>query len=225
MNISKVLLAGCLTGMSFICASAQPLGSSEQDKALELLRQKIAEERAKSSLKPEPRAAMPAAMGGEKMSPAEAPAAQPADPASYQKALDAVRASIANSRQTVKTTAATAPATAPSAPAPMASPETNTKALNAVRAALSAQRQAAMPVSTPSRAEAPRASTSAPVKEEVAPVVASPAAPPAAPAVTSQPVGPKSKQHRLMELLQLYKTDQITPLEYHEQRAKIVAEP
>jgi len=34
-----------------------------------------------------------------------------------------------------------------------------------------------------------------------------------------------SKQQRLAELLQLYKSDKITPAEYHQQRAKIVAEP
>jgi hypothetical protein len=34
-----------------------------------------------------------------------------------------------------------------------------------------------------------------------------------------------AKQQRLEQLLQLYRADQITPQEYHEQRAKILAEP
>jgi hypothetical protein len=34
-----------------------------------------------------------------------------------------------------------------------------------------------------------------------------------------------SKQQRLDELLQLYRDDTITPLQYHQQRAKIIAEP
>ena len=33
------------------------------------------------------------------------------------------------------------------------------------------------------------------------------------------------KEQRLQELLQKYKADQITPEEYHQQRARILAEP
>jgi len=33
-----------------------------------------------------------------------------------------------------------------------------------------------------------------------------------------------SKEQRLQQLLQQYKSDQITPQQYHEQRAKIIAE-
>jgi len=36
---------------------------------------------------------------------------------------------------------------------------------------------------------------------------------------------PKSKQQRLDELLEAYKKDQLSPSQYHEQRAKILAEP
>ena len=36
---------------------------------------------------------------------------------------------------------------------------------------------------------------------------------------------PGSKEQRLADLLQLYKTDKISPSEYHQQRAKIVSEP
>jgi hypothetical protein len=48
------------------------------------------------------------------------------------------------------------------------------------------------------------------------------AAPPAAAAVTS---GTPSKEQRLRDLLRRYNADEITPLEYHTERAKIVAEP
>jgi hypothetical protein len=45
-------------------------------------------------------------------------------------------------------------------------------------------------------------------------------------AVTPPPLGiPDSKQARLADLLQLYKADKLTPLEYHTQRAKILSEP
>lgn len=55
--------------------------------------------------------------------------------------------------------------------------------------------------------------------------------PPTPPAQSLPPLqGPPSplsasKQNRLEELLQLYKADQITPQQYHEQRAKILSEP
>lgn len=228
MNISKLLLAGCLTGMSFISASAQPLSSSEQDKAIELLRQKIAEERAKPANRQAPNAAMPEVTNGQNRSSAGAPAAPPADPASYQNALDALRESLASSRQATKATPAPAPAPAPapSAPAPMAHSETGENALNAVRAALSAQRQVvAKPVPAAPRVEAPRAAVTAPAKADARPEVSAPAAQSVVAVVAPQPSGPKSKQQRLMELLQLYRTDQVTPLEYHGQRATIIAEP
>ena len=38
-------------------------------------------------------------------------------------------------------------------------------------------------------------------------------------------VGPVSKTGRLLELLNAYKLNQLTPAEYHQQRAKVLAEP
>lgn len=40
-----------------------------------------------------------------------------------------------------------------------------------------------------------------------------------------EPSGPRTKQQRLLDLLQRYKADQIDPYQYHEQRAEILAEP
>ena len=50
--------------------------------------------------------------------------------------------------------------------------------------------------------------------------VAKAATPMAAPAPP-----PAFVEQRLADLLQLYKSDKITPADYHEQRAKILAEP
>ena len=52
-----------------------------------------------------------------------------------------------------------------------------------------------------------------------------PAVPPTA--VKPEPKkGPvKPKEQRLKELLQLYLTDKISPRQYHQERAKILAEP
>ena len=62
------------------------------------------------------------------------------------------------------------------------------------------------------------------------PVAVTPTVPPAGTAPNVAPPemkkGPvKAKEQRLKELLQLYLTDKITPREYHQQRAKILAEP
>jgi hypothetical protein len=49
------------------------------------------------------------------------------------------------------------------------------------------------------------------------------------PVTAAEPLPPsllnESKQQRLAALLETYKQDKITPAEYHEQRAKILAEP
>jgi hypothetical protein len=47
----------------------------------------------------------------------------------------------------------------------------------------------------------------------------------AAPVAVDQTAGPKTKQQRLADLDEQYKADKITPAEYHNQRAKILAEP
>lgn len=77
--------------------------------------------------------------------------------------------------------------------------------------------------------EAPAASAA---PETTAQAVASPtqAAPPAAvnkgPVTFQAPASPVagSKEQRLQQLLQQYKADQITPEQYHQERAKILAE-
>ena len=239
MNISKVVLAGCLACLSLTFASAQPVGSSQQDKALELLRQRIADERANPSVPSEPEAS---ARPVEEPSDAGSVAPtvkQPEDPAAFQNALNLLRDSIAKERQASQ--AAPVKATAPvsveaprSVPArvPPASPDP--KVMRAVRDAIAAQRQAAKPAPTPASVEA---SSSAPAEKSVestlaaqAPQAISPAPKPAsipahAPTVEPQPSGPKTKQQRLMELLQLYRADKVTPHEYHDKRAKIISEP
>ncbi|MDB6038905.1 MAG: hypothetical protein JWM99_2746, partial [Verrucomicrobiales bacterium] len=58
-----------------------------------------------------------------------------------------------------------------------------------------------------------------------APAVAKPA-----PAVESTPIvqaapAAKTKKEKLADLLELYKADKITPGQYQEERAKIIAEP
>jgi hypothetical protein len=60
-----------------------------------------------------------------------------------------------------------------------------------------------------------------PTKNEVKPVSAQAFTPMPAPPVPFS----NDKQQRLDQLLKQYQADQITPAQYHEQRAKIIAEP
>ena len=72
------------------------------------------------------------------------------------------------------------------------------------------------PTSAPKPAPAAK-----PAKNEFKAVSAQSFAPMTAPAVPFS----GDKQQRLNELLKQYQADQITPAQYHEQRAKIIAEP
>lgn len=80
-------------------------------------------------------------------------------------------------------------------------------------------------------AVAPAVATTAAVAAPAKPVAPAPA--PAATSVVANPapepaIAPAfsgSKQDRLSALLQQYRADQITPQQYHTQRAKIIAEP
>jgi hypothetical protein len=60
------------------------------------------------------------------------------------------------------------------------------------------------------------------MNQPAAPVAKVASVPPQAPVVAP---GPMSKERRLADLLRRYEADEITPLQYHTERAKIVAEP
>lgn len=264
MYISKVILAGCAAGLTLTFASAQPIGSSQQDKALEVLRQRIAAERANASV---PSGTEAGAQSVEKPSGAGSvaePVKQPENPAALQNALNVLRDSIAKERQASQAAPVKAPAPVPpaspdpivvnslreaiaaqrkaaeQAPAPVSvevpkrvpsrvvpSASPDPKVMSAVREALAAQRQASESAPTSASVEE---SSSAPAEKPVEPAqVVSPTPTPAptpapAPTVVRQPSGPGTKQHRLMQLLELYKADKVTPHEYHEQRSKIISE-
>jgi len=127
------------------------------------------------------------------------------------------------------------------APAPAVQPKKTKKAPPVVAKTPPAQEQNQTPV-TPAPAQAPSAAYSplpAPsnVQRPALPAMPAPAPTastaknPAQPSVTLPPLsGPPSslsaaKQQKLDALLEQYRNDQITPQQYHEQRAKILAEP
>jgi hypothetical protein len=178
---------------------------------------------------------------------------QPASPELQNKALDLLRQTISQQPQrpaepvTRVTPSAPKPATldlpkpAPTAPEMAAMPQVNRpassesqeRAIQVLRAKMAQENAAAAamqpkpsqgtaikkPVSTKAGAPANRAPAGVQSRGTTTPV------PTPAPAPPEQATGPKTKQQRLIELLDRYKADKLTPPEYQAERAKILAEP
>jgi hypothetical protein len=128
------------------------------------------------------------------------------------------------------------PAPAP-APAVKAAPKTTLAApvaadSDTIAKAREAVREKMKVLETQPSAEAAAVAATAP-KSAAAPMVAAPAkksktlkgAPVFPPMQAPPPTISADMQTRLTELLQKYKAEQLTPEEYHQQRAKILAEP
>jgi hypothetical protein len=168
------------------------------------------------------------------------PAAPAAGQDEYARQLQARAQEILRQNQTPTPTIAPAPAPQ----AALTAPQTVTP--NIAPPAATPTAPATSPVGTPPATTAPsdtdvaavhakalealhEAETKQPPKENAAPrsagKVKSPVQgnpPPAQPEVTA---GPKTKKEKLADLNALYKGDKIGPAEYHERRAKILAEP
>jgi hypothetical protein len=202
MQASKVLLTIALAGAGTWAVYSQPANPELQAKALELLRQTISQQ----------------GQPGAQAAPAQ-PAPAPARPAAAKPAQ------------------ATPAALAPAQPAPAslapASAEQQQKALELLRQKMAEEAPAA---GSASRAKPAKPATGAKAAAEgqpttpaqpnlsaVTPAAASPGG--NAPAVAAPPSLSASKQQRLNELLDKYRADQLNPTQYHEQRAKILAEP
>jgi hypothetical protein len=131
--------------------------------------------------------------------------------------------------------------------AQQASPEQQNKALELLRQTLAREQTAQQPVAptkptapakaastqnsatpgkpAPATASKKSSSASKPTSTSSEPKVTAAPTQPAPQTALEQPTGPKTKQQRLADLLELYKADKISPAEYHAQRAKILAEP
>ena len=118
----------------------------------------------------------------------------------------------------------TAPGTTLETP-PSADPATIAKARDALRQKMK-ELETQPPAATPAVAAIAAKPAAAPVAETPAKkpktVKGAPAFPPMQP---PPPTISADKQTRLTELLQKYKAEQLTPEQYHQQRAKILAEP
>jgi hypothetical protein len=199
MKLHRPLLAVALASFGSSVLLVQAQDNEAQRKALEALRQ------AQSGT---PAVSRPAVV-------------PETDTPAQRQALEAIRAQQAGKANVT-----------PSSPSAAVSAENP-----AQRAALEAIRQKqASPVSTPvavSDTEAQRKARAAlnerwKVEDASKPAVAgSPSKAPAAAAVAqvAPPKVPTTKEEKLADLTRRYKSDEIAPREYHQMRAKILAEP
>jgi len=154
----------------------------------------------------------------------------PADDAEAAKAREAVRQKIAAMQTGAPQATVSAPAPAPAAPAtpvvttsapvvekqmPAVPPPVNDAALAGAETAVRNKLSELNAAPAPKAAAAPE---SRPITAVTAAAEYAPIQPPASPLSAA-------KQARLADLLSRYKADTITALEYHTQRAAILAEP
>jgi hypothetical protein len=176
--------------------------NAAQAKAREMLRQKEAELNSQATNTPP--AALPIA-------PTPAPAVAPAPAAPAPAPVAPVIPPPAP---------VAAPSSTPAEPAAEMTPDQLEKAREATRAAIASQNSVTPPAAT---APAMPAQTKAEKKAAAKQAKMNPEMAPSAPAPVYY--APGSKEARLYELLQRYKHDEVTPAQYHEARAKILAEP
>jgi hypothetical protein len=215
MRISKLLLAVGIVAIGMMCFARPSPDNDAQSAARAALRKKLAEEQGAPV-----QAAPVAPVAPVAPAPAPAPVLQPIvvppppAPAPVTTVVQPVRAepeAIAKAREAMRAKMQELEQQTPSAPA-----ETSTTVITPAPAAPVAPAVAAAP-------EAP-----------VAPAGPSPAmAPPAAPATKKgvpafEPLpGPESpispeKQQQLAELLRKYRSEELSPEEYHKERARIL---
>lgn len=222
MQKAKYFIFLLVLGLTGFTAAAQTTGA-EQQRMLEMLRKKMAEEQqsktpAKASpvqAQPAAPAAKPAAAAPEKSQPKAEPKvqAQPkAEPKPPAKAAmkPAAKAAVRNDLP-------------PISPAHQQMLDILHRELG--QESVGAQPRAAARPAEP-KAQKPPAVTPK-HKTVLAPSVAAKPEKGAEPAAVEPAVqtGPKTKQQKLADLNALYRADKLSPTEYHEQRAKILSEP
>jgi hypothetical protein len=197
MHIFKVSLIASVAGAIALQLHAQPASPDLQNKALELLHQTIAQPQSNPNQQ---------APISSQLAPTESPKPAPTEsampmavPAGKPASPDQQQQAIQLLREKMAEQAASSK-----------EPSTNRAAAKAKPAKSSDSKASPAAKSAPTAVQP--AGTNSPAE------IASPTTP-------EQPTGPKTKQQRLMELLDLYKADKVTPAEYHAQRAKILAEP
>lgn len=235
MQISKTILTFGTAALCLAAFSSRAVDTEADIRLREALRQKMAE------VGPETTEPAPAPSKPAKKVKAPKPVA-PVAPAAPEAAAPVVAAPAAQPAPVVAAPVVVEPAPVvapaqPAAPAPVDDAQAE-RLREAVRARLAQEAvtpTAPQPVVTTHGSDLePAVSTTTivapttPVQTEVAPPVQQPVVhqAPTAPVTFEAPALPisGSKEARLAALLQQYKADQITPQQYHEQRAKIIAE-
>lgn len=225
MQISKTLLTCGAVALCLVANSARAVDTEADIKLREALRQRMAEVGPEQDTPAKP--VKPA-----KVKAPKAPKAAKAAPAPVvtEPAPVVTPAPVAAK---VEVEAAPAPVVyqaTPAVPASVSSEEDRLR--EAVRARLAAGETSAtvaQPVVTNGDDLQPVVTTTtvvAPSTPAPAPVAPAPASAPVSTKVITAPASPipASKEQRLAALLQQYKADLITPQQYHEERAKILAE-
>ena len=200
MQISKTLLTCGAAALCLTAFSAHAKDTATDAQLREALRQKMSE------------------IGGESPAPVAPPAAGAPAPAPATPPASVAPPTVA------------APAAQPAVTAPAAQDDAEIARLQqALRDRIAAEGPVTKVVAAPV-VEAPAAKPTVSAKPAVQPTVVKPAVtatskkPVQVPMVAPAPPIAASKEQRLQQLLQQYKADQITPQEYHQQRAAILAE-
>jgi hypothetical protein len=223
MQISRRILMGCVTALALLPLSGRAQDSDVQAKARQALEKQLTnptpQPPAKAPAKPAPaQPATPAATA------AAAPVAAAASTNAAENALHQTMADL-NAQPTNQNAGPWAVAVPPPADS-----EEITKARDAMRQKISdlkTQTDATTANLSPRDAAIMSAVQQAQERQHQADAERKAAEPSAPPAMTdlSAPVPPISavKQQKLDTLLQQYEADQISPTQYHEERAKILA--
>lgn len=200
MHISKFVFALLVAGTALEFVQAQVMTPAEQQKAVELLRQKMAEERGNGAT------SKPAAKPTKVVTPARSTEFQPPKEEKPKQETPKVAAKQA--------------ATPAQSSASTESHKSRTL-WDGIKNAFS--RKGGSSSTSAKTAPAPKETKAAKTQPNAQKSEEKPAVPVIQPVAV--PTGPPTKQQRLTELLELYRTDKIGPIEYHERRAKILAEP
>lgn len=218
MHIPKSFAVVCMAALSASPLHAQRADTDVQAKAREQLRQAMAQADGQQVAAPNTAPAAPAPAKPQVIAPRPTP--PPAVVATPSAPVETTPEGLnpdaeAKAREKLRQAAAQLEAQQPQ-PSKVTAPVVKVKLEQKPAAAAEVKTVKPNQVASTTPAPAPKQTPKVSKAVPVFPVVADPP-------ITAVVSG--SKAQRLDELLQLYRADKITPADYHEQRAKVLAEP
>lgn len=211
MHIPKLLAVVCMAALGASSLNAQRADTDVQAKAREKLREAMAQADAQQVTAPaQPAVTKPPAAPPPVIVSAPAAPVQTAPGNSNADAEEKAREQLRQAAAQLEAQQPQPPSRPPITHIPPVAPE-KPKPVVKVKAVKPAKVAATQPAPEPKK----KPTVSKPIAVIPAPRLMTPAMAPA----------PGSKEQRLDDLLQLYKTDKITPTEYHERRARILSGP